>query len=626
MSGDISNPCKSQGGNLPEIGRNAEGLPPDAGTRTPVEKLLLPYLKPHRRAILVALLLNVMAGVAVSFQNLVPKYLIDDVLMAPGLADSARYQSLFKLCLIYLFVAVVARMLVWHLGYRIFTKVREAVLLALRARFFSHVNHLCLRFHRRNDSGELFSYLFGSPLQQIQTYLQQFTFSAPGSVFMILSTILWIAAWDPVLTGVLVLLVAVNVGLQIHSQGRVRALHAGFQSAEARVSGEVADLLRGRRDVKLYSMEDEVISGFQESAGHIGRTAYARDVRGHVENMKQEGAGYLCFALLCAACAWRYLDGRQAPAGAHRLTIGEIQGYLTSFIALQGPLAALFNVSTLRAAAQAGLNRINTVLETQSTTPDPVRTNRVLPGKGDIVFDQVEFGYDPGKAVIRDFSLVIPYGQKVAVVGASGAGKSTLAQLLLRFYDPLLGSIRIGGVDLRDCRGGDVRKAFAVVPQDPFIFRTTIRQNLSVAKPDATDDELKRACERAQAWEFIERLPHGLATRVGESGATLSGGQRQRLAIARALLGEHDFFIFDEATSALDTISEQAIQSALATVMPGRTTLVIAHRLATVRSCDRILVLDHGRIVQDGSYDELCDREGLFQQLLHARSFDASDG
>jgi ABC-type multidrug transport system fused ATPase/permease subunit len=222
--------------------------------------------------------------------------------------------------------------------------------------------------------------------------------------------------------------------------------------------------------------------------------------------------------------------------------------------------------------------------------------------------------------VLRDINLTIPHGQKVALVGPSGAGKSTITQLLMRLYDPDQGTIRIGGVDIRHCVGADLRRHFGVVPQDPFIFRSTLRENLLVVQPQATTEHLRRACELANAWEFIAPLPLQLDTPVGEGGATLSGGQRQRLAIARALLSDSDFFIFDEATSALDTVSEAMIQQSLEKIMVNHTSLIIAHRLATVKHCDRILVLKDGLIVQDGTYDELLSQPGTFQQLVQGQA------
>ena len=286
---------------------------------------------------------------------------------------------------------------------------------------------------------------------------------------------------------------------------------------------------------------------------------------------------------------------------------------------LQAAMTTLFQLSTQKGAAQAGMDRITAVLRTASTTPDPVGHARPIPIRGDLELHNVTFGYEAEHPVLKAITLTIPYGQKVALVGPSGAGKSTVTQLLLRLYDPDHGSVRVGGVDVRHLNGQDLRQHFGVVPQDPFIFRTTIRENLRVARPAATDDQIRAACERANAWEFIQRLPDRLDSRVGEGGSTLSGGQRQRLAIARALLADPDYFIFDEATSALDTVSERLVQAAMENVAADRTSLVIAHRLATVRTCDRILVCDGGRLAQDGPYDDLVAQPGLFRDLVRGQ-------
>jgi ABC-type multidrug transport system fused ATPase/permease subunit len=221
--------------------------------------------------------------------------------------------------------------------------------------------------------------------------------------------------------------------------------------------------------------------------------------------------------------------------------------------------------------------------------------------------------------VLHDITADIPYGQHVALVGPSGGGKTTLTQLLLRLYDPDEGAIHIGGVNLRHCIGSELRKRFAVVPQDPFIFSTTLRENLRIVNPRADESMLIEACGKANAWEFIEPLPDGLDTRVGESGTMLSGGQRQRLAIARAMLSGAGYFIFDEATSALDTVSEGLIQQAIGSAIEGKTAVLIAHRLSTVRNCDRLLVIRDGQIVQDGSYEALAEAPGLFREMVHSQ-------
>ena len=582
-------------------------------------RFLWPSIQQYRWLVLAALVLNAMHGVSVAFQTLAPKYLIDQVILATGISYNQRWHRLAILLGVYLLASVFGRMLVWHLGYRIFTYVREKVLFNVRANFFRHVNHLCLRFHRTHHSGELFSYLFGSPLLQVQNYFQQFTFAAPGALFIVISTIIWVGMWDRLLTLVLIVAVVSTAWLMHRTRQRIQKLHSEYQKTETKVTGFVADLLRGSRDVKLYAMEDKVAADFENRVWEIGRKSYIRDVQSHIQWMKHETLGYISFAMLCVTLVWRYFYDRAHKPPDQQVTIGQIQAYIAAFTSLQASLTVLFQMSTFKAGAQAGVERISAVLKTASTTPDPIGYEAAPPQKGDIVLFNVTFGYEPDRPVLKDVNLTIPFGQRIALVGPSGAGKSTITQLLLRLYDPDQGAILIGGLNIRHCQGPELRHRFGVVPQDPFIFRTNIRDNLCVAKPEATEEQIRRACDLANAWEFISRLPDGLDTPVGEGGSTLSGGQRQRLAIARALLAEPDFFIFDEATSALDTVSEGLVQQAMEKAIAGKTALIIAHRLATVKNCDRILVIADGQIVQDGTYDALVAQPGMFRDLVQGQ-------
>jgi ATP-binding cassette subfamily B protein len=235
------------------------------------------------------------------------------------------------------------------------------------------------------------------------------------------------------------------------------------------------------------------------------------------------------------------------------------------------------------------------------------------------VFADVTFSYDGRRPVVKNASFTVPRGRTVAVVGPTGSGKSTTLAMLHRAYDPQEGSITIGGVDLRDVTLASLRRSIGVVFQEPMLFARTIRENLLIGRPDATDEEIWNALERAQARDVIERQPDGLDTIVGERGRTLSGGERQRLSIARALLKDPPILILDEATSALDAATEVKLQKALDEVMKGRTVFVIAHRLATVRNADRIFVFDQGSIVEEGSFDELVAQDGRFAVLARAQ-------
>ncbi|MDX6766981.1 MAG: ABC transporter ATP-binding protein [Candidatus Methylacidiphilales bacterium] len=591
---------------------SAKASPPP---KTSLLRFLGWQMQPYARWLVLGFVLNTMHGVAITFQNLAPKYLIDDI-VTPVMPAGERWMKLAQLMGFYLLASIVFRMVFWHLSFRIFTWVRERILLRLRARFYRHINSLCLRFHGRHNSGELFSYLFGSPLTQLQQFMHQTALMGPGMLALLVSSLGTLLMWDFVMTAVLAASVFTSVWLMNQARHKIHGYHTAFQSSESEVSGRVADLIRGTREIKLYAAEGTVGRDFKEQAAHISKKSVWRDVQSHIEWMKQEGAGYVFFALVCSVGAWRCLDGH--------ITQGELVGYLLSYGGLQGPLQQLYQLSTLYGSAEASFARMNAVLQTPSTTPDPPPGSAVvMPHRGEVAFEGVHFKY-AAKDILNGLSFRIPYGQKVAFVGPSGAGKTTISQLMIRLYDPSVGRITVDGVDLSRCRGADVRKSFGVVPQSPYFFQTTIRQNLLLIRPDADDDQLRRACEMANAWEFIAQLPEGLDARVGEAGANLSGGQRQRLAIARVLLMDPPFLIFDEATSALDTVSERLIQESLEKNLQGKTAVFIAHRLATIKACDRIMVLEQGRLVQDGSYAELSNSPGLFRDMIEADRFGVS--
>jgi len=581
----------------------------------PSESAFTRYVRPllweNRWPTLLALVLVGVSGGAAAMQNVFPKWLFSYVLQPADLGVSERWWRLGQLALIYLFLTAVLRMLLWHWGFRLFTRVREHIVFALRRRFFRHVNHLCLRFHGEHTSGELFSYLFGAPLRAVIDFFHHTTMNVPGSVVALISTMVVFFVWDWVLASILFVTALFSVFMMLRARRRMQRIQNDFQAAEGGVSGRVADLLRGNKAVKLHAMEAQVARSFEEEADTIRIKSYRRDVLSHVEWIKQEGLSYVCYAVLMAACTWRYLSGD--------IDLGVVAACLAAFAGLSGPIQGIFQSFALWGGAEAALARIGAVLDTETTTPDPGDARSEWPKVREIVFADVTFGYDAARPVLADFSLRIPAGERLALVGPSGAGKTTVTQLLLRLYDPQAGSIAIGGADLRSFSTAALRRYFGVVPQDPFFFNTTLRDNLRVARPEASDRDILEACGQANALEFISALPAGLDTRLSEGGANLSGGQRQRLAIARALLADPRCFIFDEATSALDTLSEKLISAAVERVLDGRTAIFIAHRLDTARRCDRILVMEGGRIVQEGSYAVLAEQPGLFRDLVRSR-------
>ncbi len=586
--------------------------PPAVPPPASLWRLVAPYVWQYRWSLLLCVFLNALPGLAIAIQAFAPRYLLRDVLQATELSTGARYFRLGEMVAGYIFAAVVLRMFAWYGSYRIFTHVRENILLDLRSRFFRHINGLCLRFHGKYSSGELFTYVMGSPLTEISGFFHTLAINAPNAISTFVIAVAWMAGWDWGMTLILVVSVVLTVITSTSGHNRLRELMEDYQAVEGQVVGRVADIFRGNRDVKMYAIEEKMSATFEASADVLRQKVYDRDVKTHHVNMRQETVGIFCFVLVILVAAGRYMNGH--------LDEGQLFSFMGAFAVLQGPVLLMFQLKVAQGKAQASLNRLNDVLTTNSSTPEPKRA-MPLPEKAALVVHNMDFRYNADQPVLRGINLTIPFGQRVALVGPSGSGKSTLAKMFLRLYDPDHGSVSFDHEDLRCCRTTDVRQRFGVVPQDPYFFQASIRENLHIVCPLATEERMRECCEMASIWGFIESLPEGLDTVIGEGGARLSGGQRQRLAIARALLHNPDYFVFDEATSALDTVSERMVQEAFARILPGRTAVFIAHRLSTVADCDRIIVLDEGRIIQDGTFEQLRNEPGLFQRMVESDEF-----
>jgi ABC-type multidrug transport system fused ATPase/permease subunit len=588
----------------------AQHLLPFQERTFPFWSTLWRYFRNSRGLVLGALGLNIVCGLAITAQNAIPKYLTDSILLA-DLPQADKIQGAVALMTAYLIVALAGRMLCWHFSMRLFARACARALVRIRTDFFQHVNFLCLRFHEQKQSGELLSYLFGSPLGGVQQFLFQFVLIVPFVVFTLLSTLALVFSWNPILAGILLAGLLVNAWVSPGATRQIRELNQSFQRLESSVSGRASELLRGQKAVKILGAEESVVERFRQDAADIGSKSYEVQVRSHLQGLKSESIQGVIFAALAIAGTVLFVHGR--------VQLGEVVATLASHAAISPLIGSLFQCALAQGVAHAGLNRIESVLAHKTSTPEAPATEVEIPERPSLELRDIIFAYQD-KPVLHGISLQVPYGQKVAFVGQSGCGKSTIVSLMLRLYDPGSGSVLLDGVDLRDVSLQTVRSQFGVVPQETFLFHASVRENILLANPDATDGEIVAALERANAWEFVRRLPETIHTMLGEGGATLSGGQRQRIGIARALVQRPPIFIFDEATSALDSTSESLITETLTHALRGNTAFVIAHRLSTIRFCDRVVVFDHGRIVQDGTYSELASGRGPFQELLDAQN------
>ena len=391
---------------------------------------------------------------------------------------------------------------------------------------------------------------------------------------------------------------------------RVRRLSRAVQDRVADVSSHVDETLHEIRTVQAFAHEDRESATFGERVEAVFIAAVQR-------------SGYLALLIAAVIVLAFGAVGVLLWVGAHDVFAGRLSaGSLTAFIFYAVIVAnATFVLAEVYGELQRAAGASERLTELLGTEPRIRAPANVVPmpqpARGHIAFEDVTFEYPsrPGAHALDHFDLVVEPGEAVALVGPSGAGKTTVFQLLLRFYDPKAGRIRIDGVDVCDAEPRELRRRIAVVAQDPVIFATSVIENVRYGRPDAADDEVREALRSAYALDFVERLAEGIHTPLGERGVKLSGGQRQRIAIARAILADRAILLLDEATSALDAESEKVVQLALERLMQGRTTLVIAHRLATVKSSRRIVVMDHGRIVASGTHESLVAESGLYARL-----------
>ncbi len=475
----------------------------------------------------------------------------------------------------------------------------------LRTRLFAHLLNLSAGFYTQNSSGQLISRVIADT-QALQNILSNATSVIIRDPITLVS-ILWCLFYQqPRLTLIsLVALPVCVVPIAIFSR-KVRRNSKAMQAQSAELTQIMSEAFTGHRIVKAYNLETIASEKFRGTARRIV-SHYMRNIRA----VEIPGPLIEFFGSCGVAFVLLYLINHSQSSHPNPTDFIQL---VASIFAMYQPLKNITRLQNQMIQARAASERAFALLATETTVPEPAQPRMLHAQNADIAFDHVEFSYGE-KIALHNINLSIKSGQLVALVGASGSGKTTLSNLLLRFYDPQRGVVRISGVDIREFNTRDLRNQIAVVTQETVLFNDTIGQNIELGRPGATREEVIVAAQHAHAHQFISEKPEGYDTVIGEKGVMLSGGQRQRLAIARAVLRNAPILILDEATNALDTESERAVQTALDELMKGRTTLCIAHRLSTILHADLIVVMDQGRIVETGRHDELIARGGVYQKL-----------
>ena len=596
------------------------GQTPESASQTPdqtparrlgVLRTLIPFITPYRRQIAAALLFLLLASLTTLALPYAVRLLVDHGLALPS--DIAMAQRLIEIRnqFWWLFVNAIALAAFTAARFYMVTWIGERVTADLRQAVYSHVLRQSPQFFETLKTGEVLSRLT-TDTTVIQTAVGSSISMGLRNSVLFVGALIMLVAISPRLMLTVASVIALVVVPAVTIGKRVRRLSRASQDRIADTSGIAGEVLNAIPVVQSFTQEQAEAQRFRRA----NEAAFATSVR-------RTRTRALLTAFVIVGVFGSLLYGLQS--GVQGVLVGRITAGQLSQVALYITLAAssvavLAEVWGDMLRAAAATERLSELLATRPQIADPAAP-RELPSSAHpglrVDLQEVSFAYPsrPGRPVIDDLSLVIEAGQTVALVGPSGAGKSTIFQLLQRFYDVSDGSLLAGGVDVRQLRLADLRGRIAVVPQDPVIFSGTILDNIRYGRSDATLEEALAAGRAGHVEEFVGQLPQRYDTFVGERGLRLSGGQRQRVAIARAILKNAPLLLLDEATSSLDAESERVVQLALEAAMRGRTTIVIAHRLATVQRADRIFVLDHGAIVDSGTHAELVARAGLYSRL-----------
>ncbi len=474
----------------------------------------------------------------------------------------------------------------------------------LRTKLFSHLLNLSAGFYADNATGKLVSRVINDT-QALQTIVTNVTSVIVRDPIALISVLGFLFIQQPKLTTIsLVVLPLCIIPIAIYSR-KIRRSSREAQAQAAELAQTMTESFTGHRVIKAYNLEKIVVEKFRDTT---------RRVIGLIMRITRSTEMPSLMIEFFGACGIAMMLGYALFIAKVQLEATAFLQLLLSIVSIYQPLKNLTRLQNQIVSARAATERVFEMLATQNSVPEPAQPKILQATGADITFENVSFKFGE-KAVLENIKLDVKAGQLVAFVGKTGSGKTTLANLLLRFYDPAKGSIKIGGVDLREFSTRDLRHQIAVVAQENILFNDTIRRNIELGRPGATNDEIIAAARFARADEFILERPEGFDTVIGEKGVMLSGGQRQRLAIARAMLKNAPILILDEATNALDAEVEKQVQAELDALMKGRTTFCIAHRLSTILHADVIVVLEQGRIVESGRHDELLVRGGIYKKL-----------
>ena len=565
---------------------------------------IVPRVRPYARTLAVcAVCLVIAASVGLAFP-LVVRHLLDA-------AFQQRDRALLDRIALGMILLFALQGTMNFVQVYLLTSTSERVIAKLREDVFAHLVRLSPGFFTEQRTGELTSRL-SADLAVLQTLLATWISESSRQVLFLVGGVVLLTFTHPQLTATTLGVVPIVVGLAFFFGRRLRKASTGLQDRVAQSLGMANEAFAQIRTVQSFVREEEESRRYGSLLSGVVEVAVAR------AKMRATLFGIVGFVAFAAVVVVLWQGGRLVLAGA--LTPGALVSFLLLAITVAAAVGSLVSLFGSYQEAVGAAQRVFELLALQPTVAEPVHPVPLRkPLRGAVGLEHVRFRYAPElNEVLTDVTFTIAPGEVVALVGPSGAGKTTVASLIPRFWDVTDGRITLDGVDVRELSFADLRGAIGLVPQEPALFSGSVRDNIAYGRPGATDDEVLAAARAAHALEFIDRLPDGMATMVGERGIKLSGGQRQRIALARVFIKDPAVVVLDEATSSLDNESERLVEEAMEELLKGRSTLIIAHRLRTVRRADRVLVLERGLVVEEGTHEELVVQAGLYGRLYQA--------
>ncbi|NLJ73404.1 MAG: ABC transporter ATP-binding protein [Firmicutes bacterium] len=595
-----------------------------AGIGRPVEKAkdfrgtvkrLMHYMRPHKWRVILVLLL---AALSTLFSILSPKImgkattkifegLMAKMRMVPGAAIdfAAIGQILMVLGGLY-----VASALFSYIQQYVMAGVAQRTVFDMREEISQKLSRLPLKYYDSNAHGDILSRITND-VDTVSHTLQQSITQLITSVVSLVGVLVMMLTISPIMTLITLGMLPLSLIISIFAASKSQKYFAGQQRILGELNGHVEEMYTGHAIIKAYGLEEDSTSTFRDVNDELYENGWkAQFISGVIMPLigLVGNIGYVVISVAGGIFASRGL-----------ITIGDIQAFIQYSRQFTMPITQTASIVNILQSTVAAAERVFELLDEEEELADADDAVTITNPKGEIELSNVQFGYDPVKTVIKDLSLKVNPGQTIAIVGPTGAGKTTLVNLLMRFYDVDGGTITFDGHDIMQIKRGNLRTMFGMVLQDTWLFEGTIRENIAYGRSGATDDEIEAAAAAAHADHFIRTLPDGYDTILKEDASNISQGQKQLLTIARAILADPTVLILDEATSSVDTRTELLIQQAMGRLMEGRTSFVIAHRLSTIHGADRILVINQGEIVEQGTHEELLKMDGFYAELYYSQ-------